>query len=186
MVFGEVYHFSFGVMGVAFLSIAVGCILAVIVWCGYFYFVADKQIAKMQLENVPPEARLAPGLIATLIIPVGLFIFAWTSRPSIHWIVPMIGVTLSMMGNFIIAQCVLIYLPFCYPRYISSLFAANGLSRAMLAASAILFSIPMFENLGIDWGVSLLGFLCCGCCVGIYFLYFFGASLRKRSKFAES
>lgn len=73
-----------------------------------------------------------------------------------------------------------------YPRYVGSLFAANGLSRALLAAAAILFSIPMFENLGVDWGVSLLGFLCCGCCVGIYLLYFFGGALRKRSKFADS
>ncbi|KAF7194201.1 Cycloheximide resistance protein [Pseudocercospora fuligena] len=186
IVFGEIYHFSFGIMGAAFLCIAVGCLLAVIVWCGYFYFYADKQMAKISLENVPPEARLAPGLLFTWTIPAGLFIFAWTSRASIHWIVPMIGVTISMMGNFVIAQCVLIYLPFCYPRYVGSLFAANGLSRALLAAAAILFSIPMFENLGVDWGVSLLGFLTVACAVGIYVLFFFGANLRKRSKFAES
>ncbi|CAK4034444.1 MFS general substrate transporter [Lecanosticta acicola] len=186
MVFGQVYHFSFGVLGIAFLCIVVGCILAVAVWCAFFFVVADKQMEKMKLENVPPEARLAPGLVATLAIPVGLFIFAWTSRASIHWSVPMLGVTLSMLGNFIIAQCVLIYLPFVYPRYISSLFAANGFARALLAAAAILFAIPMFEHLGVAWGVSLLAFLCCGCSVGIYVLFFFGANLRKRSKFAES
>lgn len=67
----------------------------------------------------------------------------------------MIGVTMSVAGNFVIAQCVLIYLPFCYPKYVGSLFAANGLSRALLAAAAILFSIPMFENVGIDWGVII-------------------------------
>jgi DHA1 family multidrug resistance protein-like MFS transporter len=91
-----------------------------------------------------------------------------------------------MVSNFIIAQCMLIYLPFTYPKYASSLFAANGLSRALLAAAAILFSIPLFENLGVTNGVTLLAGLCCGCCVGIYVLYFYGATLRKRSKFADT
>ncbi|KAI5361852.1 Putative major facilitator superfamily, MFS transporter superfamily [Septoria linicola] len=173
LVFRDVYGWSFGIMGLAFLSIAVGCLLAVLVWLGYFYFYANKHIAAMMATGVmaPPETRLAPGLLFTFFIPAGLFIFC---------------VTMSMIGNFVIAQCMLIYLPFTYPRYASSLFAANGLSRASLAAAAILFSIPMFENMGVDKGVTLLGGLCCGCCVGIYILYFFGAKLRKRSKFAES
>jgi fatty acid desaturase len=35
----------------------------------------------------PPEARLPPTLIASIAIPIGLFWFAWTNYPSIHWIV---------------------------------------------------------------------------------------------------
>ena len=80
----------------------------------------------------------------------------------------------------------LIYLPFTYPTYAGALYAANGFSRAMLAAAAILFSIPMFDNMGVDKGVTLLAGLCCGCSAGVYILYFFGAKLRARSKFAES
>jgi DHA1 family multidrug resistance protein-like MFS transporter len=32
-------------------------------------------MAKMKLVILPPEARLWPGLIASLLIPIGLFIF---------------------------------------------------------------------------------------------------------------
>jgi DHA1 family multidrug resistance protein-like MFS transporter len=44
-----------------------------------------------------------------------------------------------------------------YPQYAASLFAGNDCSRAMFAFGAVLFSRPMFVNLGIAKGVSLLG-----------------------------
>ena len=90
-----------------------------------------------------------------------------------------------MLGVFIIMQCMFIYLPFTYPKYAGSLFAANGFARGAFAAGAILFAAPMFKNLGVNGGVSLLGGLTVGCCAGMYALYFYGARLRGRSKFAE-
>ena len=90
----------------------------------------------------------------------------------------------AVCGVFIIIQCMLIYLPFTYPRYAGSLFAANGFARSAFAAGAILFSEPMFSSLGIDGGVSLLGGLTVLCIFGIYAIYFCGATLRRRSKFA--
>jgi DHA1 family multidrug resistance protein-like MFS transporter len=91
-----------------------------------------------------------------------------------------------MFGVFIITQCMFIYLPFTYPQYAGSLFAANGFARSMFAAGAILYARPMFLRLGVWGGVSLLGGLCALCCVGIYGIYFYGAWLRKRSRFAAS
>jgi DHA1 family multidrug resistance protein-like MFS transporter len=87
-------------------------------------------------------------------------------------------------GVFIIIQCMFIYLPFSYPRYSGSLFAANGFVRSTFAGGAILFAGPMFARLGIDGGVSLLAGLTLLCIFGIYGMYFGGAALRKRSRFA--
>lgn len=91
-----------------------------------------------------------------------------------------------MCGNFIIIQAMFVYLPFTYPRYVGSLFAANGLARSLFAGAAILFSPPMFNAIGVSGGVSLLAGLSVLCIFGLYFIYYWGASLRKRSKFAES
>ena len=44
-----------------------------------------------------------------------------------------------------------------YPQYAASLFAGNDLCRSAFAFAAILFARPMFLNLGIGKGVSLLG-----------------------------
>ncbi len=43
-----------------------------------------------------------------------------------------------------------------YPQYAASLFAGNDFCRSLFAFGAVLFSRPMFINLGIGKGVSLL------------------------------
>jgi DHA1 family multidrug resistance protein-like MFS transporter len=81
---------------------------------------------------------------------------------------------------------VVIYLALAYPQYAASLFAGNALAKSILACGAVLWSGPLFENLGVGRGVSLLGGLMFGCVVGIFVLYFFGKGLRVRSRFAIS
>jgi MFS transporter, DHA1 family, multidrug resistance protein len=110
----------------------------------------------------------------------------WSSRPSVHWIVPIIGLSFSILGTFVVIVCMLLYLAFTYPRFSASLFAANDFARSSLAAGAIMFARPMFVNLGIHWGVSLLGFLDLVCCVLLYCLWMWGAKLRARSRFASN
>lgn len=39
----------------------------------------------------PAEMRLIPMMASCWLIPVGLFIFAWTSYPRLHWFGPAIG-----------------------------------------------------------------------------------------------
>jgi DHA1 family multidrug resistance protein-like MFS transporter len=93
---------------------------------------------------------------------------------------------MSMCGVFIITQCMFIYLPFTYPRYSGSLFAANGFARSLFAGGAILFSRPMFNKLQVSGGVTLLASLSVLCTFGMFVLYYYGAALRRRSRFAAS
>lgn len=97
----------------------------------------------------------------------------------------MIGVSVSLCGVMGVTQAILIYIPFTYPRYAGSLFAANAMARCFFAGAAILFSPPMFEALGISGGVSLLAGCSVVCVFGMFGLYFWGASMRRRSRFAE-
>jgi MFS transporter, DHA1 family, multidrug resistance protein len=76
------------------------------------------------------------------------------------------------------------YLPLTYPQYAASLFAANDMCRSAMAAGSIIFARPLYLNLGIGQGISVLGGLLCLGVVGIWFLYYFGGRLRARSKFA--
>lgn len=51
-----------------------------------------------------PEERLPLCCIAGVILPVGLFAFAWTSQPHIHWIASMVFTSLfgfSMVAMFL-------------------------------------------------------------------------------------
>lgn len=71
-----------------------------------------------------------------------------------------------------------------YPQYAASLFAGNDFFRSLFAFGAVLFGRPMYLNLGVGKGTSLLGGLSVIGIVGMFVLYLYGAKLRARSKFA--
>lgn len=48
-------------------------------------------LAKKHNGKPPAEARLIPMMLSCWFIPIGMFIFAWTSYPHLHWIGPAIG-----------------------------------------------------------------------------------------------
>jgi DHA1 family multidrug resistance protein-like MFS transporter len=160
----------------------VGVIFAIGCYWTYVYYVVEPYIRKNGLGA--PERRLIPALGAAFLCPIGLFIFGWTSRPSIHWIVPVIGITIFTIGIFIVIQCIFLFLPLTYPQYAASLFAGNDFMRSTLAAGAIHFSRPLYTNLGIGRGSSILGGLTCGCVLGVFALWHYGDKLRARSSFA--
>jgi len=182
LVYNEMYGFNLGELGLTFLSVTVGVILSLAWYWWYIYARVEPSIRANGLGA--PERRLIPALVVTFFVPVGLFLFGWTSNPSIHWIVSCIGIVITTIGIFLIIQCIFLYLPLVYPQYAASLFAGNDFVRSALAAGAIHFSYPMFHNLGVDRGVSLLAGLTVGCSAGVYALYFFGERLRAKSKFA--
>lgn len=176
------YGFTLGEMGLTFLSITVGVIVALAAYWSYIYWIVEPEIKTEGLGA--PERKLIPALFVSFLLPIGLFIFAWTSRPDIHWIVNTIGVAIFTIGVFLIIQCIFLYLPLSYPQYAASLFAGNDLARSVVAFAAILFSYPLFHNLGVDVGVSLLAAFTVVCIAGVFVLYFFGDRLRARSRFA--
>lgn len=178
------YGLNAGEIGLIFLSISVGVALSIPTYLLYLKYVFEPQIRTQGLGA--PEQRLVPGLYACFLVPIGLFIFGWTgfNSPKIHWIVPTLGITIFTFGIFILFQVVFIYIPLTYPQYAASLFAGNDFARSSVAAGAIHFSRPMFLNLGVGPGVSLLAGLTFGGCIGIWALWYYGATLRARSRFA--
>ncbi|KAF2446534.1 benomyl/methotrexate resistance protein [Karstenula rhodostoma CBS 690.94] len=182
LVYEALYHFNLGEMGLTFLSVTAGVIIAIAAYWSYIFRIVEPEIRRNGLGA--PERRLIPALIVTWFVPAGLFLFGWTSNADIHWIVSCVGIAITTIGIFLIIQCIFLYLPLVYPQYAASLFAGNDFMRSALATGAIHFSSPMFRNLGIGKGISLLAGLTVGCSAGVYVLFFFGAKLRARSRFA--
>lgn len=176
------YGFNLGEMGLTFLSISVGVFISLVFYWSYVYYVVEPEIRSKGLGE--PERRLIPALYASILLPVGLFIFAWTANPSVHWIGSTVGICVFTIGIFLVIQCIFLYLPLVYPQYAASLFAGNDFARSSLAAGTIHFSSPMFKSLHVGPGVSLLAGLTTACIFGVYILYFFGDKLRARSRFA--
>lgn len=90
IVYQQQRGWSPGIGGLAFLGVMVGMIFAVAysIWDNKRYIRAGE---KDPSGFAPPEARLPPTIIGGIAIPVGLFWFAWTNYPSIHWSVSIIA-----------------------------------------------------------------------------------------------
>ena len=182
LVYPVMYHFSLGIVGVVFLCVLVACALGVAVYCAYLYWYLVPDVMKNGLRA--QEHRLVPALFGSFGPPIGLFLFAWTANPKIHWIAPTIGITIYGSSVFVVMQCIFVYVPLSYPQYAASLFAGNDFFRSALACGSIMFARPLFINLGVSKGVSLLAGLSCMGVIGMFVLYYIGANLRARSKFA--
>ncbi|KAF4767071.1 hypothetical protein HAV15_009493 [Penicillium sp. str.  len=184
LVYPTDYNMNLGQIGLVFLCIMVSCMIGIAVYASYIHFWTNRRIRRFGFPV--NEAFLIPALPASFGPTIGLFVFAWTARASIHWIVPTIGITIYGATVFIVMQCIFIYIPLTYPKYAASLFAANDFFRSALACGSVLFAHPLFGNLGVARGVSLLGGLSVIGIIGIWLLYFYGSRLRALSKFAIS
>ncbi|KAJ5088484.1 hypothetical protein N7456_012100 [Penicillium angulare] len=178
------YGMNLGQVGLVFLCIMVSCIIGVGGYWAYLYYWMNPRIARLGWPV--QESRLLPALPTSFGPTIGLFLFAWTARASIHWIAPTIGITIYGATVFVVMQCIFVYIPLSYPKYAASLFAANDFFRSALACGSVLFAHPLFGNLGVAKGTSLLGGLSVIGIIGIWLLYFYGAKLRSMSKFAVS
>lgn len=184
LVYSGIYGFSIGIIGVVFTCILISGILGIITYASYQYFYLIPDIENNGFRA--QEHRLIPAMIFSFGPIIGLFIFAWTARSSISWVVPTIGIVIYGYSAFMISQCIFVYVPFSYPMYAASLFAANDFFRSALAAGAVEFARPLFINLGIANGVTLLGGLAFIGVIGVFVLYYHGAAMRARSTFATS
>ena len=187
IVFQQNRHWSEGIGGLAFLGVAVGMIFAVI------YTIPDnKRYLKAEAAGIgkgevgaAPEARLPPSMIGSVCIPVGLFIFAWTNYPSIHWIVSIIFTAPFGFGIVLVFLSVMNYLIDSYTIYAASVLAANSVLRSMFGAIFPLFTTYMYDNLGIHWASTIPAFLALACVPFPFVLYKYGPAIRKKCRYAR-
>jgi MFS family permease len=101
IVFGGIYHFSIAQTGLAFISLAIGYMLAVptAMACDRWLYQSKHTAADKHGKPAAPEHRLYSAMIGSFGVSIGLFWFAWTAREDIHWIVPMLGAIPFSWGN---------------------------------------------------------------------------------------
>ncbi|KAJ2975768.1 hypothetical protein NQ176_g5332 [Zarea fungicola] len=164
VVFQGVYGFNLGESGLAFLGIAVGVFVELPIYLYLDRITYQRKLSLLTKANgttkIAPEARLYPALLGSVLIPVGLFMFGWLSRPSIHWIAPVIATSLFAIGNLLVFACCMLYLVDAYgPLYGASAVGANGLPRYIVGGVAPLYTTQLYARLGVHWASSLLGFI---------------------------
>jgi MFS family permease len=184
-VFEDQYHFSSGAVGLAFIGTGVGMFTGMAV-LGIF---SDKIIKKQQAKgNVKPEHRLPliltlPGGIG---LPIGIFIYGWTTEKHVHWIAPIIGTAFIGLGNLTGMMTIQTYLVDAFTIHAASAIAANTVLRSIFGAFIPLSGLSLYDKLGLGWGNSLLGFVGLALIpVPIIFRYY-GERIRTNPRFQPS
>ncbi|KAI1205012.1 MFS general substrate transporter [Annulohypoxylon truncatum] len=173
---------SAGIGGLAFLGILVGMIFAIA-----YTFPDNKRYIRVQEAHggfAPPEARLVPTLVASAFLPIGLFWFAWTNSPSIHWMASIAAGVPFGFGMVLVFLSVMNYLIDSYTIFAASVLAANSVLRSLFGAAFPLFTSYMYANLGIHWASSIPAFLALACVPFPFLFYKFGPAIRKNCKYA--
>ncbi|KAI1487791.1 major facilitator superfamily transporter [Biscogniauxia mediterranea] len=182
IVFQRQRGWSPGVGGLAFLGVAVG-MMGAVAYSAYDN-VRYAKLSQSQDGYAPPEARLPPSLIGSVLLPVGLFWFAWTNGIEIHWVVPIIASGFFAAGLVLVFLSLMNYLIDSYTIYAASVLAANSVLRSLFGAAFPLFTTDMYNNLGIHWASSVPAFLAVACLPFPFLFYKYGAQIRMKCKFA--
>ncbi|KAJ8103842.1 major facilitator superfamily domain-containing protein [Lipomyces tetrasporus] len=155
---------------------------------GFMNIYFGRRYARVLLANNGkpiPEERLKATRIGCFLMPLGLFIFGWTSNPKYPWIAPVSGTTVMTIGFFTIFQGCLNYLVDAFLRFSASAIAATTFARSCFAAAFPLFGDIMFNNLGVPWGSSLVGFVAVAMIPIPFVFYRFGPEIRKRNPYSS-
>ncbi|KAF2429629.1 MFS general substrate transporter [Tothia fuscella] len=166
--------------GLPFLSIFLGVLFGAVANVGNQGYFSRKM---QQNNNKPlPEARLPPR---SVFFAAGLFIFAWTSSPHIHWAYSQIGAAFVGFGFFTIIQPGMNYVVDTFGGSSASAVAAMTFLRSMTAGGLPLGIVPLLSKLGVPWGISVFGFFAIAL-VPIPFLFFiFGKKIRAKGKWSR-
>jgi len=180
LVFSTTHGFNIQQQGYIFSAISIASIIFAVI-CIY-----QEKIAK-RYNKLPegPEARLYFACYQSALLPIGLFMFGWTSFSNVHWIVPSLAIGIATMGIFSIYLAVFNYLADTYHRYASSALAAQSCCRNIMGGVLPLVTTQMFNDLGYGPASSLLGGVGVILTFVPWVLMLFGTRIRARSKFAS-
>ncbi|CEL04406.1 Putative MFS transporter [Aspergillus calidoustus] len=186
LVFGNVYGMDLWQRGLCFLGLFVGMVFAILsdpFW-RRIYVKLEKQQERNGGGEHQPEWRLPPAIAGGPLLTIGLFVFAWSIFPYVHWIVPIIGTAFFGAGTVLVYAGIFTFMVEAWPLYGASALAANSFLRSSAGGIFPLFGIQMYNNLGYHWATTLLAFLTLVMAPFPYLFFRYGSRIRKRSRFA--
>lgn len=181
--FQTVYGFNIGEVGLSFLGLIIGMIIASLI-APHF---VDKRIIYLTAQNngvCEPEFRFFSIKIGVFIVPAGLLIMAWTSYSYVHWIAPIIGSGVYGVGTILVFNGIFGYTVDAYRLYAASAMATNSFIRSIMAGVFPLFGLQMYSKMNLHWANTLLALFAC-LLIPVAFLFaHYGKTLRNQSPYA--
>lgn len=184
IIFGERRGWNSFMATLPFVNILIGVILG----CGINLLNQKRYVrAFREAGNRPvPEQRLPPMMVGAVLFTGGQFLSGWTADPKFHWIAPCIGFVMFGAGFFTLFQAAINYLVDTFQANAASAIAANTFLRSVFAAVLPIVVTPMYHNLGIGPGASILGAFA-GLLIPVPYIFFvYGKRIRARYKWSRA
>ncbi|PVH85853.1 MFS general substrate transporter [Cadophora sp. DSE1049] len=178
-IYGGLYGFSILQVGLTYLGPGLGFLTAVWFLVPRIGTVFNSLTKKH--NNVPkPEYRLPLANIGSILIPISLFTFAWTTEYHIHFMVPITATFFYGIGQVAIFNAVQNYYIDSFEKYAASAIAAGSLFRSVVGGVVPVFTGGLLERVGLGWGFSIFGFVSLLLAPSPVLFYMFGEGLREK------
>lgn len=200
-IFQDVYGTSQGLTNVIFTAMFVGILLSAFL-VPWVYMRTKGYFAN---NTFVPEKRLWFAMLGAPAIPISLFWMAWTDYVSFlpdhriflnPWLTisqastsiwsPIMASVLFGYGLITIFMTAYMYIIDSYEIYAASALTFVTFVRYLIAGGMTVVGVPFYKNMGTHWTITILG------CISVlmtpipYIFYFYGHTIRLRSKYAVS
>ncbi|KAF2969996.1 hypothetical protein GQX73_g3493 [Xylaria multiplex] len=160
-VFHEQYNFNTGTSGLAYLGLGIGLVCGLLV----FSILSDKLLGRNKDGAVAqPEKRLILMKWIAPVAPLGCFRTFFVGFGSLFVVIPAQTYLVDSFGSEASASAL----------------AANLTIRAPFGSLLALAAPPLYAQLGLGWGNSVLGFIALAFTPVPWLFYRYGKTLRNR------
>lgn len=191
--FNGAFHMIFGPNGYGYDTIGIGiCFLGIVFGICFGLFTNifqeryyQRQVVKAGQRDVP-EARVHHAKLAAVVLPISLLAFAFTARPDIHPVFPVLASAFWGWSFYCLILMTLTYTEDAYKTFSASGLAGVGLVRNLAGAAFPLVGRFMFKGMGTQNACLVLTALAVILAPIPFILESNGVSLRKRSPWATA
>ncbi|GAQ11616.1 uncharacterized transporter mfs2 [Aspergillus lentulus] len=195
-IFADTYSFTKGQVGLCFIAMFVGnCCVIPFIPVIYKIYTRARHKAQQRNESSkeedganpesakpPPEIHLYYAMLGAPTIPLSLFWMAYTTKPQISPWVPIAGSLPFGFGFTTVFVSCYQYLTDCYGIWSASALSSVNFVRCLSAGGMMLASMPLYENLGVKWSLTLLGAASAVMVPVPFAFYKWGYVIRRKSK----
>lgn len=177
--FQTVYDWPLETSGLAYMGLGFGSFVGLVVVAKTSDMILLR-LAKANNNTFEPEMRIVSAFVPALLIPVSFFWYGWSTQMQTHWIVPLIGLApfgFAQVGINATAQA---YVIDASGRYAASSMACLISVRCLFSAFLPLAGPRLYDDLGLGWGNSLLGFVSLLMILFTVCIYRFGKRIRQK------
>ncbi len=178
------YGFTIQRVGLAFTSALVGTFLALVMSVVLDMVSYTRGVNKKMGMMPNIEYRLYPAMLGAPLMMAALFWIGNTAKPSVNYIVPIVGTAVYVWGSMSVLIGIIAYLFDAYPpKGTLAALTAAACFRIAFAGIIPLIVIQSFMQATPQWTLGAFGFVVLALIPVPYIMFFFGRRMRERSRY---